>query len=322
MFGMERSGTTLMSMMMGAHPQIAVPLATTGMWFDFFERFSRDYQGAQSPEDLDRLVRDVMAHERIRLWRTPMNRERLLAKVELGDFGSVVTAFHEEYARQLGKPYWGNIDIATLDNMHLAHRWFPDARFLHIVRDGRDVALSNQTMPYGPGNIAECAEAWRKRLGINLRMGDILGPERYFVVCYESLVIDPAATLQGICDFLKIGFSEEMLSYAATVDARVPQEKLWLWPELKSPPQASKVDRWRREMSDSQRTVFEWIAGPLLRDLGYEAREQPPKRFGPYLLELFYFLDRGGRTKRLLRKLGIHRSSKLEREAEKREEGK
>src|SRR3546814_5319164 len=46
--------------------------------------------------------------------------------------------------------------------MDLVNAWFGNARFLHIVRDGRDVALSHQTMPYGAGNIAECARAWAR----------------------------------------------------------------------------------------------------------------------------------------------------------------
>ncbi len=315
MFGMERSGTTLMSIMMGAHPDIAVPLATTGMWFDFHSQFADKYHCGMQAADLDRLVDNVMEHERVQIWRTKLDRARIRANVKPGDFGSLVASVHMEYARVHGKSCWANNDIATLDNMHVANRWFHDARFLHIVRDGRDVALSNQTMPYGPGNIAECADAWSRRLELNLRMGDILGPDRYLAFHYESLILETEATLCRICDFLGVAYSPQMLAYEQSVDARVPEEKLWLWPALKSSPQASKVGRWQKEMSENQRIVFEWSAGPMLQQLGYETYKQPPRRFGAYLLELMYFLGRGGRFKRLLRKIGIRRASKLERDA-------
>ena len=314
MFGMERSGTTLMSMMLGAHPQIAVPLATTGMWFEFAERFESDYGVAHSDEDRNRLVNDILAHERTRLWRVELDRDRVLGAAKAGDFGSFVAAFHAEYARIQGKRFWANIDIATLDHMHVVNRWFPDALFLHVIRDGRDVALSNQTMPYGPGNIVECAEAWVRRVTLNLRMGDVLGPERYLAFRYESLILEPEDTLRSICDFLGVDYAPEMLNYGETVDARVPKDKLWLWPELKSPPQVSKVDRWRREMSENRRVVFEWYGGELLRSLGYDAFENPPRRVGAYLLDLMYFMDRGGRSRRLLERLGIRVRSKLERQ--------
>jgi len=314
LFGMDRSGTTLMSMMVGAHPEIAVPLATTGMWFDFYDRLGH-YNHLHSQEDVARLIDDVSRHDRIRLWRTELDLERIIGRSRPEDFCSVVEAFHTEYARVQGKPRWANMDIATLDNMHIANRWFPDARFLHIVRDGRDVALSNQSTPYGLGNIAECAEAWARRLKINLRMGDILGPDRYLAFRYESLILDTESTLRRICDFLGVTFSPQMLAYSESVDARVPKEKLWLWPALKSSPQASKVERWKREMSENQRTVFEWAAGPMLQELGYETYDEPSKRFGAYILELMYFLDHGSRSKRLLQKIGIRRTSKLERAA-------
>src|SRR3546814_7690334 len=69
--------------------------------------------------------------------------------------------------------------------MDLVNSWFPQARFLHIIRDGRDVALSHQTMPYGAGNIAECARAWVNRTTTNAKMGRILGAARYMTVRFE-----------------------------------------------------------------------------------------------------------------------------------------
>ena len=314
LFGMDRSGTTLMSMMVGAHPDIAVPLATTGMWYDFHRRLEH-FNQLENVSDTHRLVDEIATHERIRLWRTPLDLDRIKSETRVGDFGSVVAAFHMEYARQHGKPRWGNIDIATLDNMHLVNKWFPTARFVHIIRDGRDVALSNQTMPYGNGNIAECAEAWVKRVGTNLRMGDILGPERYLAFRYESLIAEPGETLSRICRFLGLTFSADMLAYGDTVDDRVPQEKQWLWPELKSPPQLSKVRRWEKEMTENQRIVFEWRASDLLQELGYPTYPEIPRRLQAHLLDLGYYLGQGARFKRLLAKFGIRRKTLLERKA-------
>lgn len=316
LFGMDRSGTTLMSMMVGAHPDIAVPLATTGMWYEFFGTLGR-FNDLATEADVSALVDEVAQHERIRLWRTDLDLARIKAQAQPGSFGSVVAGFHAEYARKQGKPRWGNIDIATLDNMHIANQWFPDARFVHIIRDGRDVALSNQTMPYGNGNIAECAEAWVRRVGTNLRMGDILGKERYLAFHYEALIAEPEETLGRICKFLGLPFSDDMLSYGKTIDDRVPQEKQWLWPELKSPPQLSKIKRWAREMTENQRIVFEWRARELLRELDYPVYETVPRRLGAHILDLRYYLDQGARVNRLLRKFGVHRKTMLERKAPK-----
>lgn len=315
LFGMERSGTTLLSMMVGAHPQIAVPLSVTGMWYEFFAALEAGYDDLADASDVTRLVDDVLSHERIRLWNAALDRDRILANCRTHDFGSVVAAVHGEYARRQGKPYWANIDIRTLDAMHVSNGWFPDGRFVHIIRDGRDVALSHQTMPYGAGNIAECALAWDRRVGQNLRIGAVLGPGRYLAIRYEDLILEPEAILRRICDFLVVPYSPSMLNYRQTVEKTIPPDKRWLWPEIAKPPQRSRVAVWKSHMSATQRTVFEWNAGDLLRELHYEAGVGPGRHPMAHLLELWYFLGRGGRWYRLRKKLGFSNASQLEKQA-------
>ena len=74
LFGMERSGTTLLSMMIGAHPQVAVPLATTGMWIGFAKRLDADFNGLATRGDIARLVDAILAHERIALWDAALDQ--------------------------------------------------------------------------------------------------------------------------------------------------------------------------------------------------------------------------------------------------------
>ncbi|WP_193369762.1 sulfotransferase family protein [Pelagibius marinus] len=317
LFGMERSGTTLLSMLIGAHPRVAVPLATTGMWLEFAERLQGRFNDLATRDDVIRLVDAILAHERVKLWDAELDRQVLLADLPLGDFGAIVARFHEAYARAKGKPYWANVDIATLDNMDVVNAWFEDARFLHIIRDGRDVALSHQTMPYGAGNIAECARAWVHRTATNTKMGHILGPSRYMTVRFEDLVLDTQTTLARICAFIGVSYEEQMLRYAEMVEDKIPRGRRWLWPAISCPPQQSKVGRWRRQMTRSQRIVFEGVANRALKDWGYEAYDEVPRSAAAYLLDLWYYLIQGGRLRRLRRRLGFKRESLLERQARK-----
>jgi hypothetical protein len=311
---MERSGTTLLSMMIGAHGQIAVPLATTGMWIDFAARLN-EFNELATTGDVARLVDAIQSHERIRLWDAKLDRAALLSDLPVGDFGAVVARFHEKYASAKGKPFWANVDIATFDHMDQVSRWFDDARFLHIIRDGRDVALSHQTMPYGAGNIAECARAWVSRTTTNAKMGHIIGPERYMTIRFEDLVLDTRGSLEKICAFLGVAFDESMLRYADMVEEKIPRDRRWLWPALSRPPEESKVGQWQRGMTRSQRIVFEGIANKNLKRWGYEAYETVPKSVAAYWLDLWYYLDQGGRLRRLRKSLGLGSPSLLERQA-------
>jgi hypothetical protein len=317
MFGMERSGTTLLSMMIGAHPRIAVPLATTGLWVDFAECLEDDFNGLATRDDVVRLVDALRAHERIRLWDAELDRESLLEDLPLADYGAIVARFHATYAQSKGKSLWANVDIATFENMDLVNTWFADARFLHIIRDGRDVALSHQTMPYGAGNIAECARAWVSRTTTNEKMGRILGPSRYMTIRFEDLVLDTRATLQRVCGFIGVPFDERMLRYGEMVAEKIPENRRWLWPAISRPPQQSKIGQWRLRMTHSQRIVFEGIANRTLKHWGYEAYNEVPKSIMAYVLELWYFLIQGGRLRRLRRWLGLRTASALERQAAK-----
>jgi hypothetical protein len=314
LFGMERSGTTLLSMMVGAHGSIAVPLATTGMWLDFGARLG-EFNDLATREDVVRLVDAIRLHERIKLWDAELDRTALVRDLPLGDYGAVVARFHAEYARAKGKPFWANVDIATFDHMEKVNRWFDDARFLHIIRDGRDVALSHQTMPYGAGNIAECARAWVNRTTTNAKMGGILGPGRYMTVRFEDLVLDTRVALGRICDFLGVAFHDSMLQYADMVEEKIPKDRRWLWPALSNPPERSRVGQWRRNMTRSQRIVFEGIANQALKDWRYEAYEVVPRSLAAYTLDLWYYLDQGGRLRRLRQTLGLKTPSLLERQA-------
>jgi hypothetical protein len=315
LFGMERSGTTLLSMMIGSHSLIAVPLATTGMWLGFGRRLESDFNGLATRADVVRLVDAILAHERIGLWDAELDREALLESLPLRDYGAIVARFHAGYARAKGKPFWANVDIATLDGMELVNGWFAEARFLHIIRDGRDVALSHQTMPYGAGTIAECARAWVSRTTTNAKMGRILGPSRYMTVRFEDLLLDTPATLERICAFLQVPYDERMLRYDEMVEEKIPASRRWLWPAIARPPQQSKVGQWHRRMTRSQRIVFEGIANQTLKDWEYEAYDEVPKSAAAYLLDLWYYLIQGGRLRRLRRRLGFRRASLLERQA-------
>lgn len=313
MFGFERSGTTLLSMITGAHPELAVPLAVAGLWFSYSSKLA-NYNNLESDADVEKLVADLLQEERIKLWDEELSRDDIFANLTSNSYGDVVGAFHRAYAQRKGKPCWGNLDIATLDHMEKANQWFPNARFIHIVRDGRDVSLSHETMPYGASNTLECAQKWRERLYANLKMGGMLGEERYFVLRYEDLVLDPENTLSKMCEFMGLSYSNDMLKYADMVDQKVPEDKKWLWPALDKPLQSSKCFGWKAKMDAKRRIVFEGEAGAMLDRLGYEVNASNVKSIMAHLYELWCFLGRGGRFRRLKRRLGLGHVSKLEKE--------
>lgn len=300
LFGFERSGTTLLTMMVGAHPRLSCPLSVTGTWWEFAGKIE-NYGGLKTPADRLAMVEAVAAHERLQMWKVPFNTEEIASQIRPERFDDIVDGFHRAAATAEGKPAWVNMDIATLFRLEEVVRLFPKARFVQIVRDGRDVALSFKGYRFGGLNALEVAGQWSAATVTADRIGAALGPERYLRIRYEDLIALPEQTLDRLCDFAGERFEPAMLDYAGDVSRKVPDDKRDLWPVLDRPPQMDKVERWKREMKQSERYVIEEAAGDALSRFGYE---RAGSGFSPSgeLRGAWCYLTRGARLKRLSRR--------------------
>lgn len=294
--GFQRSGTTLLRLMLDSHPAVAVPLDVVGLWARYANRLDEDFAGLASAGDVRRLVEALLREERIRLWEADLTAEAVLARATDLKYASVIEAFNSAYAAAHGKTRWGSKDPGDMLRIHLIDAWFPDARFVHIIRDGRDACLSLVAQDFGPADLMACADAWREQVWWVRRIGQILGPERYCELRYEDLVTDPEEELRRVCGFLDLAFDDGMLSYHRRVGDAVPDEKRHIWPMLDKPPQADNVARWKGQLSKGSRICFEKRARAVLAEVGYETLDARPG--GAYGTEIAMML---GRTYRALK---------------------
>ena len=161
-------------------------------------------------------------------------------------------------------------------HLGLIERLFPDAQYVHLIRDGRDAALAFLDMPEGvvtrtwahPRSPAGFACEWRTEVRRARDLGRRLGLSRYLEIRYEDLVADTEGAVRSICDFAGIPFEPAMLEYAGAVDVSAkPHHQRLLQPPTRG------VRNWRTQMSRADALAFEAIAGDLLAELGYELLE-------------------------------------------------
>ncbi len=286
--GFQRSGTTLLRLMLDNHPEIAVPLDTVGLWARYEDKLG-DFHHLASDADARRLVEALLQEERIRLWQTPLDAETVMGLRRLPGYPGIVDAFHVAYATAHGKRLWGDKDPGNMERIDRLHRWFPESRILHIVRDGRDACLSQREQDFGIQDLFECAECWREQVEWVRRIGAVLG-HRYLELKYEDLLGDPAGELQRICAFLGVRWEPAMLEYHRHVDRSVPDEKKGLWPLLNQPPRKDNAGRWKTRLTTGQRIGFEKRAWSVLTAMGYETFASRPS--GGYLEEVLRMLRR------------------------------
>jgi sulfotransferase family protein len=262
--GVRRSGTTLLRVMLDRSSQLAVPDESY-----FIPQLANRHGGRL---DLPAFLDDLRRIGTLRDWGVPVEavRERL---ADGGTLSEGIAAVYETFAEQQGKPRWGDKTPMYMQHLGLLERLFPHALYLHLIRDGRDAAVSFLAMPPGivtetwahPRGAAGFAAQWRTEVRAARRLGRRLEADRYLEVRYEDLVRDPESELRRIGDFAGIPFENAMLEYQGSVDlsAKPHQQSL-----AKAP--TPGLRDWRTELSREDLAAFEGIAGDLLTELGYE----------------------------------------------------
>src|SRR5262249_378723 len=144
---------------------------------------------------------------------------------------------------------------------------FPDAKFIHIVRDGRAVAASMLPLDWGPNEIFTAARSWQRQLSYGFIAAAALGPERLLNIRYEDLVEMPEQTMRRIASFLDIEFVPGMLS---STGLKLPKFTRYQHQLIGAPPQLERVESWRRTLSRREIEIFESVVGDLLPLLGYQ----------------------------------------------------
>lgn len=260
--GCPRSGTTLLRAMLDVHPRLAVPREShfvVGLAPRWFRR--------RSPT-----VEDVIAHRRFGALGVDADAVRAaVSRDQPRDYAALISTVFSTYASSRGKARWGDKTPGYLGYLPLLARLFPDAQFLHIVRDGREVAASLVEQRWGPRSTVDGAFWWRNKVRAGRRAGRRLSPSRYLELRLEDLVEDPEEVLGRVCAFLGEEYAPEMLQYPERMAAPGARESLVGGRHLTKPPTAGLRD-WRAGRSRLEQDAVEAVCHPVLAALGYPTR--------------------------------------------------
>jgi hypothetical protein len=289
--GVGRSGTTLLRLMLDAHPAVAIPPETHFLpaMIDSFSRLR------VTPE---RVLAAIEGARQSGLPESGVDPEALLERLRAIsplNAPDSIRAFYRLYAEGAGKERWGDKTPRYVTALAKIGRAVPEARFVHMIRDGRDVALSTnrrlvELRGSRPVPAERMAKRWRHRILSARRVAQVA--DRYFEIRYEDLVLDTEPALRRVCEFAEIDFDPVMLSYHERAGERLQEmnrerergarrtltgeERMRAHEMTTRPPQAERVEVWRTEMDPDYRREFEEFAGDLLAELSYEVSTPAP----------------------------------------------
>jgi hypothetical protein len=272
-------------MMLDSHPEMAVP-PETHFLPPMIEQFSRL---RVTPERVLVAVRDAPQSG---LPESGISEEELLDRwraIKPLNAPDAIRAFYSLYAQGAGKARWGDKTPRYVTSLAKIGRAVPEARFVHMIRDGRDVALSTnrrlvELRGSKPVPAERMAKRWRHRILGARRVEQVQG--RYMEIRYEDLVRDTEPGLRRVCEFAELDYDPVMLDYHERAGERLQEmnrerergsrrtlsgeERMQAHAMTTKPPQEERIDVWKTEMDDAYREEFEAFAGDLLRELGYE----------------------------------------------------
>lgn len=271
--GCLRSGTTLLQRIVDAHPQIAVIHETQWVprWYERGVGLNDD--GVVTPELVTRLI------EHRRFSRLQVEAQRvaeLIRSDEPKHYARFVTEVFDLHGQVKGKPLVGEKSPGYVRHLPTLHALWPDAKVVHLIRDGRDVALSvldwkkrdetaGQFSTWDEDPVATAALWWEWHVRLGRETAAALGPERYREVFYESLVAEPERECARLCAFLGVPYDEAMLRFHEGRMRPKPgrsAKAAWL-------PVTRGLRSWQEDMTVAELETFESQAGQLLDELAY-----------------------------------------------------
>jgi hypothetical protein len=280
--GCPRSGTTLLQRLLDAHPELAI--SDESFWIPYFfkRRIGLTPEGMVTPELISRLSEYYKFH------RMKIGRDELKGLIRSGEpvaYASFVSGLFDLYGEIRGKPLVGDKTPDYARNLPTLHSLWPEAKFIHLIRDGRDVCLSAVNWKrkaarlaslfalWGEEPVATVAAWWEWHVRLARENGQLLGSKLYCEVRYEALVERPEAECARLCAFLGVPYDEAMLHFhegRTRVENGGDAKAAWL-------PITAGLRDWRVQMTAAEVERFEAVVGPLLDELGYPRAAPQPR---------------------------------------------
>ena len=268
--GAPRSGTTLLQYMLRSHPNISLPTGESHFIIPLY-RDAKNFGDLKKAENIRRVL-EAMYEKSADFLDTDIHGikfdiDRLTTELfneGKNSIPDIISALFEKNALGDNKQRWGDKTPYYVLHMKTLLEMFPSAQFIHLIRDGRDCALSmfERKHDFCVYNTFFAAKYWEIYIDGGRRIGKELGDKIYHEVRYEDLLDAPEDTLRRICAFLGEPFSDNVLNFKKSGSAGKT-------PLLQKSVQKDNQAKWRSKMSSRQIATFEGAVGDTLKALGY-----------------------------------------------------
>lgn len=298
--GMPRSGTTLMSSILSAHPNIAIPYSET----KFISHWTHKYpnKDLNSKENFDFFWSKYTESETFSYLGLDANKVLCrISNTNSYSYEKIFACILQEYAIKMGKPRWGDKDPEAQRSIKKIIKWFPHCKIIWMLRDPRSVIASRLSTPWGKGNIIDHSLNWSDSVSLLERH---INDQRIMVIKYEELVTQSENILKQVCNFIDEEYTPTMIDNRSETNSPICNRTGWASNYLKSvlkPITVTSVDKWQSDLSPSQIAIIEYTTRDKMIGNGYQPNSS-------YLNSAVYFFI--AKAKKKMTNLRANLSSK------------
>ncbi|MCB9234715.1 MAG: sulfotransferase [Bacteroidia bacterium] len=291
MIGTRRSGSNLLRLILDQLPEVSAPhpphiLRT-------FQPLLPKYGDLQHPENLRWLAQDICHWVELNPvpWRhIPLPLETILSQADEPSLFGLFRSVYQYIAQKDGAQMWlckGLYNVRLFAELESSG---PPLKYIWLVRDGRDVAVSMKKVVVGPKHIWHIAQKWKTEQELAASIQQKIGQERCLMVHYADLLRTPREELRRLCEFLGVKFRDAAVdSFYLSDESRITAASGAMWVNVGKPLIPNNVQKYKTELSQEEIQLFESVAGNQLLELGYSL-EFPPltvKNYSPEQIAQF-----------------------------------
>lgn len=278
--GTQRSGSNLLRVILNQLSEVDAPHSP-----HILERFFPllpKYGDLNIEANFENLIEDVC--KLVELNPVPWegfkpNRSQIKSYCKSNSLIEIFKVIYELKAQFSGASFWC---CKSMSNIHYADKLEASGikpLYIHLYRDGRDVALSFRKAIVGEKHMYHLAKQWKEEQDLCVQLKEKLGNDRVFLISYEELLDDSEGVLMRLCSFLKVPYNNSMLSYYNSNESNITADSGKMWENISQPLIKNNFNKFFKELSDDQIKIFEHVAGSTLLKLNYKRYLTEEDRF-------------------------------------------
>lgn len=270
MIGTQRSGSNLLRLMLNQLKGVSAPHPP-----HILERLMPllpAYGDLEIPSNFEKLIADVctlVETNPVPWTAVTLDQKVILDRCEASTLPEITRVVYELKAESEGAHIWMCKSMANIRYADELEKYDPKPLYVHLFRDGRDVALSFKKAIVGEKHIYHIARQWKREQDASVDLYEKLGGHRVIRLRYEDLLQNPQAELKRLCDFLGVEYSESAMSYHESEESKETANSGLMWQNVVKPVLADNHNKFLKELSEEDIRIFERVAGDTLETLGY-----------------------------------------------------